>query len=61
MERWTYNRKADVVAAIRTGKITFDEACQRYDLSAEELRSWQRMLARYGREGLKVTKLRQYR
>jgi hypothetical protein len=59
--RWTYVRKVHLIAAIRAGEITFDQACRRYDLSTEELLGWQRMLDRYGPEGLRVTRLMQYR
>jgi hypothetical protein len=31
-----------VVAAVRHGLLTFDEACDRYSLSAEQYLSWQR-------------------
>jgi hypothetical protein len=35
-------RKAAVVAAVRAGMITVEEACRRYQLSEEEFVSWQR-------------------
>jgi transposase-like protein len=41
-ERWTFSRKAAVVAAVAGGAITFGEAARRYRLSAEEFLAWQR-------------------
>jgi hypothetical protein len=42
LRRWLPHQKAIVVAAVRHGLITFNEACERYDLSADEYLSWQR-------------------
>jgi transposase-like protein len=41
-QRWTFSRKAAVVAAVAAGAITFREAARRYRLSAEEFLAWQR-------------------
>lgn len=35
--RWVPSRKAIVVAAVRGGLISLDEACARYRLTTEEL------------------------
>ena len=43
--RWVVRRKAEVVAAVRAGLITLEEACQRYTLSAEEKRTTMRTAA----------------
>ena len=59
--RWTIRRKAEVVAAVRGGLLTFDEACAQYSLSMEELINWQRAVGRSGMPGLRVTRLQQYR
>lgn len=59
--RWVARRKAAVVAAVRQGVITREKACRRYELSEEELSSWQRSFEAYGVNGLRVTHLRQYR
>ena len=61
MTRWTPYRKAEVVAAVRGGLLTFDEACDRYSLTMDELIGWQRAVDRSGIPGLRVTKLQQYR
>jgi len=55
--RWTVRRKAEVVAAVSGGLLSFDEACERYLLSVEELTSWQRAVNRSGMPGLRVTKI----
>jgi len=59
--RWTVRRKAEVVAAVEGGLLTFDEACARYSLSIEELTSWQRAVHRSGMPGLRVTRIQLYR
>jgi transposase-like protein len=59
--RWVARRKAAVVAAVRQGVISREEACRRYELSEEELSSWQRSFEAYGINGLRVTQLAQYR
>ncbi len=59
--RWTIRRKAEVVAAVEGGLLTFDEACARYSLSIEELTSWQRAVHRSGMPGLRVTRIQLYR
>ena len=59
--RWVIRRKAEVVAAIQGGLLTFDEACERYSLALEELASWQRNVDRSGMQGLRVTRIQHYR
>jgi transposase-like protein len=59
--RWVARRKAAVVAAVQSGKITLEEACQRYQLTEEEFRSWQRAHEAHGLPGLRATRLQQYR
>jgi serine/threonine protein kinase len=39
--RWDGRRKADVVLEVLTGKVTPEEACRRYGVSADELERWQ--------------------
>ena len=41
-KRWVVRRKAAVVAAVRSGGITVEEACRVYQLSEEEFLSWDR-------------------
>ncbi|MFY8095118.1 MAG: DUF1153 domain-containing protein [Niveispirillum sp.] len=59
--RWVMRRKAEVVAGVRAGLLTADEACRRYDLSMEEFQSWQDMIDRHGVHALRVTRLQDYR
>ena len=58
---WVAKRKAVVVAAVRGGLLTVDEACERYRLSIEEFMSWQSAGQRHGLDGLKSTRLKTYR
>lgn len=59
--RWVIRRKAEVVAGVRAGLITLEEACTRYTLSVEEFLSWQRSIDRHGMRGLRTTRLQDYR
>lgn len=59
--RWVVRRKAEVVAAIDSGLLTIAEACSRYDLTLEELASWQRAVEREGIAGLRATRVQHYR
>lgn len=59
--RWVIRRKAEVVAGVRAGLISLDEACAMYSLSIDEFLLWQRQLDRHGLEGLKVTRIADYR
>jgi len=59
--RSTIRRKAEVVAAVDGGLLTFNEACERYSLTLEELTSWQRAVHRSGMPGLRVTQTQKYR
>lgn len=59
--RWVIRRKAEVVAGVRHGLISLEEACERYQLSVEEFLSWQRLIEKHGMRGLRTTRLQQYR
>jgi hypothetical protein len=59
--RWVARRKAAVVAAVRGGLLTLEEACRRYNLSAEEYASWERLIDRHGLVGLRITRLKEFR
>ncbi|OYQ31372.1 hypothetical protein CHU95_19615 [Niveispirillum lacus] len=59
--RWVMRRKAEVVAGVRAGLLTAEQACLRYDLSMEEFLSWQGMIDRHGVQALRVTRLQDYR
>ena len=59
--RWVIRRKAEVVAAVRGGLLTLEDALERYCLTAEEFLTWQRSIDRHGLAGLRTTRLQQYR
>src|SRR3546814_17315434 len=58
-KRWVIRRKAEVVAAVRGGLLTLEEACQRYALTMEAFLSWPRAIEprpeerRVGKEGVR--------
>lgn len=60
-KRWVIRRKAEVVAGVRAGLLSLEEACERYKLSVEEFISWQRLIERHGVRGLRTTRLQDYR
>src|ERR1700740_1317030 len=60
-QRWVVRRKAAVVAAVRAGVITLEEACRRYQLSEEEFLAWQRAFEAHGLPGLRTTRIQSYR
>ncbi len=60
-KRWVMRRKAAVVAGVRAGLISLEEACDRYALSVDEFRSWQRLLDEHGLAGLRATRTKEYR
>jgi hypothetical protein len=57
--RWVIRRKAEVVAAVRGGLLSLEEACQRYKLTTEEFLSWQASIDEYGLAGLRTTRIQQ--
>ena len=59
--RWVIRRKAEVVAAVRGGLLSLDEACERYKLTVEEYLSWQASIDSHGLAGLRTTRIQQYR
>ena len=60
-KRWVTKRKASLVACIRAGLLTLDEACDRYSLSTEEFHSWQTLIETHGIRGLRATRIQHYR
>jgi hypothetical protein len=59
-KRWVIRRKAEVVAAVRGGLLSLEDACNRYALNAEEFLSWQNCVDHFGLAGLRVTKIQSY-
>ena len=59
--RWVIRRKAEVVAAVRGGLLSLEEACERYTLTVEEFLSWQSSIDEHGLAGLRTTRMQEYR
>ena len=60
-KRWVVRRKAAVLAAVRNGDLTVEEACRRYGLSEEELQAWHRAFDADGLRGLRATRVPAHR
>jgi Protein of unknown function (DUF1153) len=59
--RWVIRRKAEVVAAVRGGLLSLEDACKRYALTMDEFLSWQASIDEHGLAGLRTTRIQQYR
>ncbi|MEM9839117.1 MAG: DUF1153 domain-containing protein [Pseudomonadota bacterium] len=59
--RWVIRRKAEVVSAVRGGLLSFEAACERYGITQEEFESWERAIDKHGMQGLRATRVQQYR
>jgi hypothetical protein len=53
--RWVIRRKAEVVAAVRGGLLSLEDACARYSLSVREFFDWQQSIDLLGMRGLLTT------
>jgi hypothetical protein len=53
--RWTPNRKAIVVRAVRSGLISLSDVFNRYHMTEQEFKIWEEGLAHHKEGGLKVT------
>lgn len=51
---WVARRKAQVVEAIQSGRLSLEEARRRYQLSVEEFGAWKSALFRFGLDGLRA-------
>jgi hypothetical protein len=60
-QRWVIRRKAQVVAAVRGGLLSLEEACERYRLTMDEFLRWQESIDKHGLAGLRTTKVQEYR
>lgn len=60
-KRWVIRRKAEVVAAVRGGLLSLEEACNRYALSVDEFLNWQSSIDEHGLAGLRTTWIQHYR
>ena len=61
MKRWVIRRKAQVVAAVRGGLLSIEDACSRYMLTVDEFLSWQSSIDQHGLAGLRTTRVQKYR
>ena len=57
--RWVPRKKAEIVAAVRGGLLSLDEARERYALTLEEFTAWQDAIDHFGLRGLRMTRSRQ--
>jgi hypothetical protein len=60
-QRWTVQRKATVIQAVRGGWLPIEDVCDLYKISVDEFLAWERDLDRYGIHGLRTTRLQIYR
>lgn len=60
-QRWVARRKAEVVAAVRAGLLSLEDACGRYNLSRDEFDSWERAIDKHGLGGLRITRIQEFR
>ncbi len=56
-KRWVIRRKAEVVAAVRGGLLSLEDACARYTLTVDEFLSWQMSIEQHGLAGLRTTRI----
>ncbi|MBY6240197.1 DUF1153 domain-containing protein [Methylosinus sp. Sm6] len=59
--RWVIRRKAEVVQAVRDGRLSLEEACRRYALTVDEFDAWRGFIDRHGLPGLRATRVQHYR
>ena len=55
-KRWVMRRKAEVVAAVRGGMMSQEDACERYRISIDEFRRWQQLIDNGGLLALRATR-----
>ena len=60
-DRWVIRRKAEVVAAVRGGLLSIDDALNRYGLTDEEFSAWHQSIDKWGMQGLRTTRIQHYR
>jgi len=60
-QRWVVRRKAALVAAVRAGEISLEEACRRYQLCPDEFSTWAAAIDKHGVPGLRATRFQIYR
>ena len=60
-QRWTVQRKATVIQAVRGGWVPIEEVCDLYEISVDEFLAWERDVDRYGIYGLRTTRFQIFR
>jgi Protein of unknown function (DUF1153) len=60
-KRWVIRYKAEVIAAVRGGLLSLEDACSRYMLTVDEFLSWQSSIDQHGLAGLRSTRIQKYR
>jgi Protein of unknown function (DUF1153) len=60
-QRWTVQRKAAVIEAVRGDWMPIEEACRLYNISVDEFLAWERDIDRNGIPGLRSTRYQIYR
>lgn len=53
--RWTPQRKIALLTDVRTGRMAIETACQRFNLTVEEIGQWTADFDRLGIDGVKAT------
>ncbi len=61
IRRWVASRKATVVLAVEAGLITRAAALVDYELSEDELQSWEAAMRTHGHGALRATAVQKYR
>lgn len=59
-QRWVIRRKAEVVAAVRGGLLSLEDACARYRLTEDEYAAWEAAIDKHGMPGLRTTRIQHY-
>jgi hypothetical protein len=59
--RWAIMRKAQVVAAVRGGLLSLEDACSRYRLTVDDFLNWQQLINSHGLALLRTTMIQNYR
>jgi uncharacterized protein DUF1153 len=60
-KRWVPSRKAEILAAVRNGALTLEDACKRYTMSVEEFLEWKQNVEDYGLASLRVIRAQKRR
>jgi uncharacterized protein DUF1153 len=60
-QRLTPSEYKTLSSPVLSGAISLEEACRRYELSVEKLRTWQRAIETHGVPGLGATRFQIYR